>query len=762
MNHTAPGARILCALICVALFAPHGTAAPDGSPKSKKPAPLNVAALLPSNTLAHVEITGAPCHRIGGRLAIARILREPEVRKFLEPLEGLIAMGKEQAGGHLSQMGIELADVLALAEGSASVSFLGMGEDPNGEMMPDIAVTFDFRHAKDSGARIVEALLGMLKAELEPTPTTVKIGKRTIHVLEFDGGPPLAYCVADGVLFAGTSPRSIGGMTSRLDGAEDANLTSNANWNGVTNRIRSHDSVVYAWADVQGIIRAFADEMQGGPGMWLELTGFGAIEALGYSFGLKGAAFEDKFFAYMPNRAGFFAALEPKGATALVTDRIAPRDTVLFECGNLDLEGLLDYLVEMVSQMGGEDLRAQIARANAHLGIDIEKDLIKQLGPEFSFYAALEGQAIVPDIGLVIKVKDHQAVTAAVRKMLAHLDVPAKNFEYLGQNFAYADIGALGLDWDDMPPLKPTWTTIDGHLVITLWPQSAKNLVRGLKNGTPRLADNSDYKALLAGARETNPAAGNGARQYADLKRLVGFVMDNGVPFAQSLIPAIPDVPVEIEWADFPSTEVVTRHLFGLLGATTWTKDGLLAEYTSPTGVLPAYTVMVGALVVSWTEEASTFHHRGPRPAAPPRPIRPPQEHKDHEESEEVLPPVQVRPIPERRHAIGLGGDRQRLRAQADVATLKQAVKMFQMREGRLPHNSEWPGFLTEGSKKHRAPYIDVDGKLGKVEDPWGNPYEYKKLSARNFEIVSYGADASPGGTGRDADISTKKKTRNK
>lgn len=37
--------------------------------------------------------------------------------------------------------------------------------------------------------------------------------------------------------------------------------------------------------------------------------------------------------------------------------------------------------------------------------------------------------------------------------------------------------------------------------------------------------------------------------------------------------------------------------------------------------------------------------------------------------------------------------------------------------------------------------------------DPWGNPYEYKKLSSSKYEIISRGADGVPGGSDDDEDI---------
>jgi general secretion pathway protein G len=99
----------------------------------------------------------------------------------------------------------------------------------------------------------------------------------------------------------------------------------------------------------------------------------------------------------------------------------------------------------------------------------------------------------------------------------------------------------------------------------------------------------------------------------------------------------------------------------------------------------------------------------------------------------------------------------QRDRARMDIETLKTAVNMYFTRENRLPNDSEWPDFLINGSKNHPDPYIDKDKvKDGKVVDPWGNEYTYRKLSSKDFEIVSYGMDGTQGGEGDDKDISSK------
>ena len=98
-------------------------------------------------------------------------------------------------------------------------------------------------------------------------------------------------------------------------------------------------------------------------------------------------------------------------------------------------------------------------------------------------------------------------------------------------------------------------------------------------------------------------------------------------------------------------------------------------------------------------------------------------------------------------------------RAKRDLSTLKVAVQMFRLEEGRLPHKGEWPDFLTNGSPRHRDAYIEEDFLTdGKAMDPWGKAYIYTRISSRRFDIISHGADGAPGGRGDDADISLRKK----
>ncbi len=565
--------------------------------------PLNaqsVAAWLPQDTLLHVEVSGAPCERSGGGLALARALAEPEVREFLKSVEPLIGFAREQGGQALQQAGMSLDDLLTLIKGRLTLSIAGL--EDNGD--PKIVITAEFKHAKEAGLRTARALVDLIKNENNGELKEITVGGHKGHHLSFPYGAPFVCVYLDHMFVATSNPDLLEGFVSRMNGADTPSLAGTAGWNNVANKIGSPDNVIYAWANVAKALDTFSTMMPVEMGTMFRVTGLNSIQAMGYAFTLEGAGFRDRIFLSIPERQGVFAMLAPKAGTTLTADRIVPAETVMFQTSAMEFGGLLEWFHQIADEMepgSSDEIRQQMDAMSERLGFDIQDDLLALLGPEISVYAALPGQALIPDAGVLVHMKDENRVKANITRMVSGaFGVPIKSFTYHGTEFNYADIGALGMDWDDMPPLKPTWTVVGDHLLITPWPQAAKNLVRGLKMQTPRLADNDDYQRLLAQVRTGNANAGNGGRAYMDLRRLVGFVMDNGVPFAQSLIPPIPDMPADINWAAFPATEVITKHLFGLVAASTWLEDGVMTEYVSPTGFMPAYTAFVAGFA-SWT-----------------------------------------------------------------------------------------------------------------------------------------------------------------
>ncbi len=88
--------------------------------------------------------------------------------------------------------------------------------------------------------------------------------------------------------------------------------------------------------------------------------------------------------------------------------------------------------------------------------------------------------------------------------------------------------------------------------------------------------------------------------------------------------------------------------------------------------------------------------------------------------------------------------------ARAELSTLAIATETFFTAEGRYPTTAEGLALLAKSSEKFAEPL------LPRVPtDPWGRPYGYlSPARGHAYDIVCYGADGRPGGTGADADIS--------
>ncbi len=87
--------------------------------------------------------------------------------------------------------------------------------------------------------------------------------------------------------------------------------------------------------------------------------------------------------------------------------------------------------------------------------------------------------------------------------------------------------------------------------------------------------------------------------------------------------------------------------------------------------------------------------------------------------------------------------------AKGQINLLKTALGMYKMEFKHFPSTSEGLEALINNE---REKFLDQD--LIPL-DPWGYPYIYvcPGTNGHDFEIVSYGADGAPGGTGYDADI---------
>ena len=96
-------------------------------------------------------------------------------------------------------------------------------------------------------------------------------------------------------------------------------------------------------------------------------------------------------------------------------------------------------------------------------------------------------------------------------------------------------------------------------------------------------------------------------------------------------------------------------------------------------------------------------------------------------------------------------------KARADIAVLEQALETYRLDNLAFPDDRQGlqalvaaPAGLSRPERYRQRGYVR---RL--PEDPWGNPYQYRRASRHGgqFDVFSFGADGREGGEGDDADL---------
>lgn len=89
--------------------------------------------------------------------------------------------------------------------------------------------------------------------------------------------------------------------------------------------------------------------------------------------------------------------------------------------------------------------------------------------------------------------------------------------------------------------------------------------------------------------------------------------------------------------------------------------------------------------------------------------------------------------------------------ARNEIAQIKNALELFYTEFDRYPTNDEGLAILVKPSDRHPNGILQGD-----LLDPWNNAYQYVYPGVhRTYDIISYGANKTEGGTGPDEDIAS-------
>lgn len=95
-------------------------------------------------------------------------------------------------------------------------------------------------------------------------------------------------------------------------------------------------------------------------------------------------------------------------------------------------------------------------------------------------------------------------------------------------------------------------------------------------------------------------------------------------------------------------------------------------------------------------------------------------------------------------------------RAQSDLATLANAVKLYKLDNFRYPTTEQGLAALVSRPASEPVP-ANWSGYIDRLpKDPWGNEYNYLAPGVHgDFDIFTFGADGVQGGEDANADIGT-------
>jgi hypothetical protein len=250
------------------------------------------------------------------------------------------------------------------------------------------------------------------------------------------------------------------------------------------------------------------------------------------------------------------------------------------------------FMLQSMDEGVSRDYKRFQQEFREHLGFDLREDLLGSLGSEMNVFATFTGRALIPDVGLLVSVKDKQKVGEILGGLWGAMSGGAPNrLEYQDHTLVVGAInGDRHFDLDEST-IRPTFTFVDDYLLITLWPQAAKNLIASKSDGSPRFRDRAGYKELAANLDGVS-AANSSTLMYVDCATAMEFVLDNATPFIQSFVPASQEIPLDV--AAWPRTEVITKHLFGMIGAYEVNDREVYAEIYSPTGYVMPTSILAG------------------------------------------------------------------------------------------------------------------------------------------------------------------------
>ncbi|HET6248934.1 MAG TPA: DUF3352 domain-containing protein [Tepidisphaeraceae bacterium] len=210
------------------------------------------------------------------------------------------------------------------------------------------------------------------------------------------------------------------------------------------------------------------------------------------------------FVAAPAPRSGFIGSL--LNGKALSKDLLAaiPENSTMAGATHFDLGGLVTAIrsaVEAFDADSAKQIDSGIEEANKTVGMDIQKDLLGNLGDEWAYYVdpTVAGSNGMVGATLLNKLKDPEKAEAAILKLQDFIDKYAESQlkdEKITIAFRQSKIDNVTVHYLGLPLVTPAWAVQDGILCVGLYPEVVATAANQIANKGKSIASNPAFIAL--------------------------------------------------------------------------------------------------------------------------------------------------------------------------------------------------------------------------------------------------------------------------
>lgn len=531
---------------------------------------FNAADYISDGTLLYVEMENGQkfCEQMR-EIGLWQLFSSDEWKAFFDTIPPeFVQLIRGQQKQFEMQAGVTLKDVAEAFSGHFSIA--AMDVMPGPMPMPAVLLSWDMGKQADK----VSTMLLQMYQGLVPgaQKEEYEYNGQTVYQLATPAMP--AYCaVMNNVLLLSTSKTHLEAV---LSGKHKSSLQSYPRYQEIKKRTLRGRSGLFVYANAERMIQ-MGVQMSGQAQQvqpMIDMIGVDALKGIGTGFYFKSSQVVESFYLHMPGeRKGILGKVLPSKPASKNLEKYIPEDLIGFRHSHFELRGLIDAGLEALQMFAPRQYQQFVGmeeQFNQQLGVNLREDVVYNIGDEYLSTVSLSG-GLIPDFAIQFSLKDPAVFTTAIEKLLQM--VPKKHrykFLWNGYNFNYFNVSTMSKP----VPIAPTFVIDGNRILLTLYPEMAKNLIVQNSGHFPK-----DMMTYLDGYEHTDV-------QYLNVEKLVVPLYRTAIPFVQSMIPRS-EVP--IEFGLLPSGNTLKKYVNNAMAVWFTDQAGMCLEMHSPFGMVALF-----------------------------------------------------------------------------------------------------------------------------------------------------------------------------